>query len=445
LAAVHDDATPAEYLERWQLHNEMFGDDACLEGWISEEHGVRLVISQSVLVGDVPSKEHADTLLMRLGLKPTPDGYWLRADGTVVIADTKPANFIQSSSGDIRPIDLVVRRPSDLMLKHWSLTSSQVESALPVANISIIGAGNFARTMLLPHVRGQLTLHTVVNATALSAAHVKEKFGFLHAETDPSKAWAAGGAVIISTRHHLHAAQVLAGLQQDRHVFVEKPLCLTVAELEEMHGTESSGSVMVGFNRRFAPAMVALKQRIDATMSAVSLSITVNAGAVAPDHWYAQVDQSGGRIIGEACHFYDLACYLLGEPVRVFAQSVGRGAASDSVAAQIEFRSGATAQVLYSAEGDASYAKESYRVMGSGWVAESENALSLTVHEQRKSRRQTFSSKGHAEEMAAWLAYLKGQQPHPMSWESIYQSMGLTFAVVRAVQDSKAVELPLVR
>lgn len=329
--------------------------------------------------------------------------------------------------------------------KAISLLPTSTEQTLvqpAVSKLSVIGAGNFARTMLLPHVKKRISLHTVVNATPLSARHVKEKFGFAHASTDVTSIWATTSAVLISTRHHLHAPLVILCLQHQRHLFVEKPLCLTQEELRKIDQAYQGGSsIMVGFNRRFAPAMVALKERIDATNSALSLNIIVNSGPLSSEHWYAHLDESGGRIIGEGCHFYDLACYFLGTPLRVTAQRVGRNPVSDSVAAQIEFANGSTAQILYSAEGDPAYPKESYRLIAPDWVAESENALTLIVYERRKRKQQSFSSKGHAEEMDAWLSYLQGKTAHPMSWESIYTTMKLTFAIVQAVQECRTVEL----
>jgi predicted dehydrogenase/threonine dehydrogenase-like Zn-dependent dehydrogenase len=324
-----------------------------------------------------------------------------------------------------------------------TLTEKQRVLSQTVSSVSIIGAGNFARTMLLPHLKGKLSFDTVVNATALSAYHVKEKFGFAKAVTDAAEVWHGGSAVVIATRHHLHAELVSQALEYGHHVFVEKPLCLNLEELQSIQSlhSQSPGSLMVGFNRRFSPAMQALKQRLDSCSGARSLSITVNAGTVAPDHWYARSEESGGRIIGEGCHFFDLACYLLGQAVSVSAQRVGQSAVSDSAAVQIAFADGSTAQIVYSAEGDSAFPKESYRLMTAGWIAESENALTLTVYEKRRRRQHKYSSKGHAEEMWAWAQYLMGQGAHPMSWASIHQSMQLTFAVMRSIRENRTVQL----
>ncbi len=326
---------------------------------------------------------------------------------------------------------------------------SDLPSPARLASLSVLGAGNFARTMLLPHVKGKMELGTIVNATGLSARHVKEKFGFATAETDSAKVFAEeGGAVMIGTRHHLHAPLVLKGLEKGKHVFVEKPLCLTRDELGQidaaMQGT--CGSVMVGFNRRFAPATVELKKALKAAPGPKSMAYHVFAGPLAPDHWYANLEESGGRVLGEACHMLDFACHVLeARPVRVVAQTVwparGRHAFPDSVTAQVAFSDGSSFQLIYSAEGDFAFPKETFRVFGSGIVAECENFMSLSLFQKRRRTVSKYSSKGHAEEMAAWLAFLKGETAHPLPYEQSRQSMRLTFAVLESIREGRSVGL----
>ncbi len=305
-----------------------------------------------------------------------------------------------------------------------------------VSTLDVIGAGNFVRTMLLPHLKGNIALGTVVNGTGLSARHVKEKFGFAKAAMDFSEA--TSEAVIIGTRHDLHASLVLKALKAGKQVFVEKPLCLKEAELAEIDAAmaETSGSLMVGFNRRFAPAAVEMKKWLDEAPGAKMMSYHVCAGVLAVDHWYADPAQ-GGRIVGEACHMLDFACFMLGRPVRVSAQKTG----ADSVSAQVEFADGSTFQLLYSAEGDSAFPKESIRVFANGLVAECENFMKLTVWKNRKAKVSKHASKGHAEEMAAWLGFLKDGKPHPLPDVSSRQSMRLTFAVVRAIRENPIIEL----
>lgn len=320
----------------------------------------------------------------------------------------------------------------------------------PAERLDVIGAGNFARTMLLPHLQGKIPFGTVVNNTALSANHVKTKFGFTNAATDHEQIFgapeSAPAAVLIATRHHLHAPLVQAALAANRHVFVEKPLCLTRAELAEIDGAlaNSSGSVQVGFNRRFAPASVELKKALAASAGPKSCTFRVAAGKLDPSHWYANYAESGGRVLGEACHFLDYLCFLFGTaPVRVFAQTTwpaaGRLPFPDSVAAQVEFADGSCGQLIYSAEGDSSFPKETVTVFGAGLVAEITNFQKLVIHRGRKEKSFAFTSKGHAEQMATWAEFLRGTAEHPLPYAQSRQSMALTFATLESIQQGAAV------
>jgi predicted dehydrogenase len=306
--------------------------------------------------------------------------------------------------------------------------------------------------MLLPHLNGRIALGTVVNQTALSANHVKTKFGFESAATDSrsllDRATRGGRAVLIATRHHLHAPLTMQALAAGRHVFVEKPLCLTRAELEAIDDTlpKNTGSVMVGFNRRFAPASSRLKDILASVPGPKTASFRVMPGKLDPQHWYANYAESGGRVLGEACHFLDYFCFLFGSrPVRVLAQTTwpaaGRLPFPDSVTAQVEFADGSCGQLVYSAEGDTSFPKEILTVYGAGVVAEVTNFQQLTTHRRRKKTSASYSSKGHAEEMAAWVAFLRGEAGHPLPYEQSRTSMSLTFAVLESIQAGHSVDV----
>lgn len=322
------------------------------------------------------------------------------------------------------------------------------------SHLDVIGAGNFARTMLLPHLQGRVPFGTIVNNTALSATHVRAKFGFAASSTDGKAlldaAPASGqpGAVLIATRHHLHAPFILTAVAKHRDVFVEKPLCLTSEELVAIDAAlaASKGSIQVGFNRRFAPAAVELKRIVDTTPGPKSASFRVMAGKLDPSHWYANLDESGGRVLGEACHFLDFFCFLFGSaPIRVSAQTVwpatGKLPFPDSVTAQVEFADGSSGQLVYSAEGDTTWPKEVCTVFGAGFVGEIENFQELILHRGRKTVKQSFQGKGHKEQMAAWAQYLRAEGDHPLPYAQSRQSMLLTFATLEAIRNGGSVTL----
>ncbi len=197
--------------------------------------------------------------------------------------------------------------------------ASKDESALPspVSRLNVIGAGNFVRTMLLPHLSGKIPFGMLVNNTALSSRHAAQKFGFAGSSTEAAEAFSnteGSGAVLIGTRHYLHAPMVLDALRTGLHAFVEKPLCLTREEMTEIDeaATTSDGSVMIGFNRRFAPATVRMREILSSTPGPKVCTFHVCAGKLDPAHWYANLEESGGRVLGEACHFFDFFRFLLG-------------------------------------------------------------------------------------------------------------------------------------
>lgn len=353
-------------------------------------------------------------------------------------------------SADEKPTaecDAISQRPSQAARVESDPSSTRLPK--PCETLHAIGAGNFARTMLLPHVKELIPLGIIVNQTGLSARHVREKFGFTAAETDATKVFGRkNDAVMIGTRHHLHAPLVLRGLAADQQVFVEKPLCLTRDELVQIDGAMNAtqGSVMVGFNRRFAPATAELKKALRNIPGPKTIAYHVFAGPLAPDHWYANLAESGGRVLGEACHFFDWFCHVLdSHPVRVTAQTVwptaGRHAFPDSITAQVEFADGSSAQLIYTAEGDAAFPKETFRVFASGLVAEGENFMKLSLFRKRRQSVQRFSSKGHAEEVAAWVAFLKGQATHPLPYAAARTSMLLTFAALDSIREHRAIDL----
>ncbi|MBL9135795.1 MAG: bi-domain-containing oxidoreductase [Verrucomicrobiales bacterium] len=320
----------------------------------------------------------------------------------------------------------------------------------PVAHLDVIGAGNFARTMLLPHLQGRLPLGTIVNHTALSANHVKSKFQFANASTDADATLAQASegrsAVLIATRHHLHARFVLGALERGLDVFVEKPLCLTEAELAaiDVAMARQRGSVQVGFNRRFAPASQEMRRLLAAVPGPKSASFQVMAGKLDPSHWYANHAESGGRVLGEACHFLDFFNFLFGSsPVRVSAQTTwpatGRLPFADSVTAQIEYADGSCGQLIYTAEGDSTWPKEVCTVFGAGVVLKVVNFQELEIRRGRKTVQQKYQGKGHGEQMEAWARYLRAEAPHPLPYAESRRAMNLTFATLEALRTGGSV------
>jgi predicted dehydrogenase len=444
----------APFTQALQVYQHLMGEGAASEAGVILEYGPAPRESDAARGGDaaarvVEAAREGDTpraaasprlTLVQAESRSVSAGN--SADGTAT-SGTSPPSAATAALASIAARKLDAGALSDPGVPARRLNA-------PVSRVDVIGAGNFARTMLLPHLKDRIPLGTVVNNTALSASHVRNKFGFAHSATSSERVFSddASAGVLIATRHNLHAPLVIAALGADRHVFVEKPLCLTRGELAQIDTAlaGSQGSVQVGFNRRFAGAATELRNLVRSTPGPKTASFRVMAGALEPTSWFANHAESGGRVLGEACHFFDFLCFLFeSRPLRVSAQTVwpaaGRLPFPDSVTAQIEFADGSCGQLVYSAEGDSSWPKEICTVFGAGLTAELENFKTLNIHRKRKRTSRSFEGKGHAEQMAAWTAFLRGESPHPVPFEEARRSMLLTFAAVEALQQGRSIDI----
>jgi polar amino acid transport system substrate-binding protein len=186
-------------------------------------------------------------------------------------------------------------------------------------NLGVIGAGKYATANLLPHLKNQpeIALGAICTASGLTAVNVAERFGFRAADADADAVIRGSDAILIATRHNDHASYAVKALLQGRAVFVEKPLVVNWEQLDQITSAAASGgSVMVGFNRRFSPMVESIRDHISSTVGPKQILIRVNAGPIPMDHWMQDARIGGGRLIGEACHFVDLALYLSGAPIR---------------------------------------------------------------------------------------------------------------------------------
>ena len=251
-------------------------------------------------------------------------------------------------------------------------------------SVAFLGAGNYAGRVLIPAFKeAGAHLNTVVSGGGVSAIHFGRKYGFARASTDGAAALADAtvDTVVIATRHDAHARQVLAALRAGKHVFCEKPLCLTLDELAAIT-TEAAARpaqlLMLGFNRRFAPQVIKIKQLLLTVSEPKSLIMTVNAGAIPPDHWTQDKAVGGGRIVGEGCHFVDLLRHLVGAPiVRHQAVALGRSpllaVTDDKATITLEFTDGSVGTIHYLANGDKGFPKERLDVFCAGKVLQLDN------------------------------------------------------------------------
>jgi len=246
--------------------------------------------------------------------------------------------------------------------------------------IGFIGAGNFAQNSLLPPLRSlnRVQLVGVATATGVNAKSVAQKFGFRFCATDPAEILQDSDThcVFIATRHNLHARFAIQALEQQKHVFVEKPLALSDDELSAIITAyqNSPGELMVGFNRRFSPLTKDVKEFFSQRQTPLVIQYRVNAGYLPKTHWTHDPVEGGGRILGEVCHFVDLIQYLTdAEPIRVYAEAISSRSQnlinSDNVSITLNFSDGSLGVITYVALGDGALGKERIEVFGSNAAA----------------------------------------------------------------------------
>jgi predicted dehydrogenase len=288
--------------------------------------------------------------------------------------------------------------------------------------IGVIGAGSFARGFHIPSIRKipESELVAIANFTGVNARQAAEEFGASYCTTDYRELLADSGidAVVITTRHHLHAEMSLAAAHSGKHIFVEKPLALTLEDCRQVSQAVAEEGVLltVGFNRRFAPLTLELKALLDSTPGPKMLTYRVNAGWLPPDHWSIDPVQGGGRILGEGCHFFDLMYYLVGsEPVRI-AASLARTARESkdpaNMSATVEFADGSVGTLVYTVVGDKALPKERIEAFGGGKAFVLNNFDSLESYGTGAATPSTASGdKGHFGVMRHFCDAVLGKTP----------------------------------
>ncbi len=253
------------------------------------------------------------------------------------------------------------------------------------AVVSFVGSGNYATAVLIPAFKeAGAHLRCVASSVGVSGVHAGHKYGFDETTTDTNRLFmdAETRAVVITTQHDSHARFVLQALQGGKHVFVEKPLCLTLAELNDIESAQlSTGGrcmVMVGFNRRYAPQVQKMKQLLGGVTGPKAFIMTVNAGAIPADHWSQDAEVGGGRIIGEACHFIDLLRFLAASPITGWQRMSMDAPMRDTVSIQLSFADGSVGTVHYFANGSKAFPKERLEVFAAGRVLQLDNYRKLT-------------------------------------------------------------------
>ncbi|HHV55869.1 MAG TPA: Gfo/Idh/MocA family oxidoreductase [Firmicutes bacterium] len=335
-----------------------------------------------------------------------------------------------------------LQSPPARQLSHSSLRSEPI-------GVGLIGAGLFAKGTLLPILRRghRIRLTGVVTTSGVTARHAAERYGFRFCATEMNELLDDPDthAVIIATRHGDHADLVCRALAAGKHVFVEKPLAINEEQLRVVMeaARQSDRTLMVGFNRRYSPFTRAAKKWLGRESGPLSLVIRVNAGQVPPTSWVVDADEGAGRIIGEVCHFVDLAQYLTGGLVREVAASgmdgyrkAGEdGSRNDTTHITLLMEDGSIATIVYSALGHKAFPRERVEAFRGHGVCVIDNFRGATFTSPTWStrRRGWNIDRGHAAELQAFFAAVRGDPSGLPTLEEYENTTLTTLAIERAL------------
>jgi predicted dehydrogenase/threonine dehydrogenase-like Zn-dependent dehydrogenase len=300
-------------------------------------------------------------------------------------------------------------------------------------SLSFIGSGNYATKILIPAFKeAGAGLRSVATNTGVGGVHAGRKHGFIESTTDTDRLFAdaENDAIVIATRHDSHAGFVLEALRSGKHVFVEKPLCLTIEELDEIAKTcsetqagESDPILTVGFNRRFSPHVIRIKQLLDGVSGPKAFVMTINAGKVPADHWTHDSEKGGGRIVGEACHFIDLLRFLSGNSIKTWQRMEMESSTGDTVTLQIGFADGSVGTIHYFANGSKAFPKERLEVFASGGILQLDNFRKLRGFGWPGFQKMNLwrQDKGQKACARAFMDAIKEGDPSPVALDEILE------------------------
>lgn len=320
--------------------------------------------------------------------------------------------------------------------------------------VGVIGAGNFSRLTALPCLRKtNARLACIADVDSVSGAHAGGKFGFERTTTDSRTLLSDPqiNTVFVLTRHNVHAKMVTDALEAGKHVFVEKPLCLDLAELQQVRAAyDRAGDrqLLVGFNRRFSPHALKVKALLEGRAEPICMSMMVNAGEVPPDSWVHDLQVGGGRIIGEGCHWVDLMMFLVGAPVvRVSSTVIGESPAlpvrEDKVTITLTFGDGSIGTLHYFGNGHKSYPKETLEVFSDGRTLRLDNFRVLRGYGWPgfSKMKLTRMDKGHVEEFRRFVEAVAGGGPSVIPFADLDNVMRATFAAVESARSGRSVTI----
>jgi predicted dehydrogenase/threonine dehydrogenase-like Zn-dependent dehydrogenase len=317
--------------------------------------------------------------------------------------------------------------------------------------LGVIGAGGFARSVLLPQLKNmnEVTLHTVATQRGASAERTGDTFGFLHTTTDTNAILENPdiNAVLIATRHDSHADFCIRALAAGKFVLVEKPLALSRDEINRVIDArnQSTKFFQVGFNRRYAPLSQMVRGRLERQQGTKFILLRINAGHIPAESWVHAADEGGGRILGEVCHFVDLARYLVASPILSVQADAAKvsGGGCDDLNVALRFADGSLATIVYTGLGDSIYSKELIEAYSGGTVVSIDNFQSYTIAEHGKLRKQSSRTqdKGFKGALQDFVRAVSNGGPAPVNETELIETSLATIAIMESLREGRRIEL----
>jgi predicted dehydrogenase/threonine dehydrogenase-like Zn-dependent dehydrogenase len=331
---------------------------------------------------------------------------------------------------------------------------SEISNPADRVRVGMVGAGDYARRMLLPHFKAEgVEFVSLATASGVTARDVGRRYGFARfvSGADGVLSEEAVNLLVIATRHDTHAGLARRGLERGLDVFVEKPLALNDEELDSLleAAGRARGRLTAGFNRRFSPHARQAREFFAGRRGPLSILYRVNAGRVPRTHWTQDAGEGGGRIRGEVCHFVDFMQYLTGSRVtRVYAESVTsddhESVDDDSVFVTLKFADGSNGTIAYLAEGDRALPKERVEIFGAGRASVIDDFRAATQYADGRETRTRLRAqdKGQREEVRAVCAALRQGGPAPIPLEDLANTTRATFRILDSLRtgEPKAVK-----
>jgi predicted dehydrogenase/threonine dehydrogenase-like Zn-dependent dehydrogenase len=361
------------------------------------------------------------------------------------VVDLENYNQIYGNMSGSRSIASIIKYSGEVNTQANTIQIQSKPFSGSKGTIGIIGAGNFTNGTVLPALKKiKANVKYISSASGLSATTLAKRYGIASVTTNYRDILQDDDvdAVMITTRHNSHASMTIEALNAGKHVFVEKPLALTIEELKaiETAYAASGKTITVGFNRRFSPFIIDAKQQIGFSDTPIHVIATMNAGFIPANSWVHDMRVGGGRIIGEGCHLIDLIAYLTGSMVeRVVMNAMGPNPSNntDNASILLQYKNGSTGVINYFANGSKAYSKERVEIYSQNRTIVIDNFRKSSYYGFKSSGKSSAQDKGHDTQFRQWVHALQQGGAATIPFDSIINTSKTAIEAVISLQEGR--------